>query len=215
MSVRRLAPPELQPKEFAFTAKNLDWAKREVTKYPEGRQASAVIALLWRAQEQNGGLLPQKAIEYVAGMLGMANIRVLEVATFYTMFLLQPVGRKAHVQWCGTTPCLLGGGEEIKKVCERRIAHDQFHVSADGDFSWEEVECLGACVNAPMVLIGSDTYEDLTPESFEKVLDAIARGETPKPGSQSGRQYSAPIGGDTTLLEQPQTLLDVPQPSTA
>jgi NADH-quinone oxidoreductase subunit E len=203
MAVRRLAPPELQPKEFAFTAKNLDWAKREVTKYPEGRQASAVIALLWRAQEQNGGWLPQKAIEYVAGMLGMANIRVLEVATFYTMFMLQPVGRKAHVQWCGTTPCLLRGGEEIKKVCERRIAHDQFHVSADGDFSWEEVECLGACVNAPMVLIGSDTYEDLTPESFEKVLDAIARGETPKPGSQSGRQYSAPIGGDTTLLAVP------------
>jgi NADH-quinone oxidoreductase subunit E len=203
MSVRRLAPPELQPKEFAFTAANVDWAKREITKYPEGRQASAVISLLWRAQEQNGGWLPQKAIEYVAEMLGMAKIRVLEVATFYTMFLLQPVGRKAHVQWCGTTPCLLSGGEGIKKVCERRIAHDQFHVSADGDFSWEEVECLGACVNAPMVLIGSDTFEDLTPESFEKVLDAIARGETPKPGSQSGRQYSAPVGGDTTLLDVP------------
>jgi NADH-quinone oxidoreductase subunit E len=203
MAVRRLAPPQLQPKEFAFTAANLDWAKREITKYPEGRQASAVISLLWRAQEQNGGWLPQKAIEYVAEMLGMANIRVLEVATFYTMFLLQPVGRKAHVQWCGTTPCLLRGGEGIKKVCERRIAHDQFHVSADGDFSWEEVECLGACVNAPMVLIGSDTYEDLTPETFEKVLDAIARGETPKPGSQSGRQYSAPVGGDTTLLDFP------------
>ena len=122
-----------------------------------------MISLLWRAQEQNGGWLPQKAIEYVAEMLGMAKIRVLEVATFYTMFLLQPVGRKAHVQWCGTTPCLLRGGDEIKKVCERRIAHEQFHVSADGDFSWEEVECLGACVNAPMVLIGSDTYEDLTP----------------------------------------------------
>jgi len=206
VSVRRLAPPELQPKEFAFTAENLDWAKREIAKYPEGRQASAVISLLWRAQEQNGGWLPQKAIEYVAEMLGMAKIRVLEVATFYTMFLLQPVGRKAHVQWCGTTPCLLRGGEEIKKVCERRINHEQFHVSADGDFSWEEVECLGACVNAPMVLIGSDTYEDLTPESFEKVLDAIARGEKPKPGSQIDRQYSAPIGGDTTLL-------DIPQPS--
>jgi NADH-quinone oxidoreductase subunit E len=203
MSVRRLAPPELQPKEFAFTAANLDWVKREIAKYPEGRQASAVISLLWRAQEQNGGWLPQKAIEYVAEMLGMAKIRVLEVATFYTMFLLRPVGRKAHVQWCGTTPCLLRGAEEIKKVCERRINHEQFHVSADGDFSWEEVECLGACVNAPMVLIGSDTYEDLTPESFEKVLDAIARGEKPKPGPQIDRQYSAPIGGDTTLLNVP------------
>jgi NADH-quinone oxidoreductase subunit E len=215
MSVRRLAPPELQPKEFAFTAANLDWAKREITKYPEGRQASAVISLLWRAQEQNGGWLPQKAIEYVAEMLGMAKIRVLEVATFYTMFLLQPVGRKAHVQWCGTTPCLLRGGEEIKKVCERRIDHQQFHVSAGGDFSWEEVECLGACVNAPMVLIGNDTYEDLTPETFEKVLDAIARGEKPKPGPQIDRQYSAPIGGDTTLLDVPQTLRDIPQSSKA
>jgi NADH-quinone oxidoreductase subunit E len=215
MSVRRLAPPELQPKEFAFTAANLDWAKREMTKYPEGRQASAVIALLWRAQEQNGGWLPQKAIEYVAEMLGMAKIRVLEVATFYTMFLLQPVGGKAHVQWCGTTPCLLRGGEEIKKVCERRINHDQFHVSADGAFSWEEVECLGACVNAPIVQIARDTYEDLTPETFEKVLDAIARGEKPKPGPQIDRQYSAPIGGDTTLLDAPHTPPDVPQPSKA
>jgi NADH-quinone oxidoreductase subunit E len=132
-------------------------------------------------------------------MLGMAHIRVLEVATFYTMFLLEPVGRKAHVQWCGTTPCLLRGGEAIRKVCERRIHHEPFHVSADGNFSWEEVECLGACVNAPMVLIGKDTYEDLTPDSFEVVLDAIARGEAAKPGPQNGRQFSAPLGGETTL----------------
>jgi NADH-quinone oxidoreductase subunit E len=202
MSVRRLAPADLQPKEFSFTAENLDWARGQIAKYPEGRQASAVIPLLWRAQEQHAGWLPQKAIEYVAEMLGMAKIRVLEVATFYTMFLLQPVGRKAHVQWCGTTPCLLRGGEDIKKVCERRINHEPFHISADGDFSWEEVECLGACVNAPMVLIGRDTYEDLTPETFEKVLEAIARGETPKPGPQNGRQFSAPLGGDTTLLDE-------------
>jgi NADH-quinone oxidoreductase subunit E len=201
MSVRRLAPADVQPKEFSFTAENLDWAKCQIAKYPEGRQASAVLPVLWRAQEQHGGWLPQKAIECVADLLGMPNIRVLEVATFYTMFLLQPVGRKAHVQWCGTTPCLLRGGEEIKKVCEHRINHEPFHVSADGDFSWEEVECLGACVNAPMVLIGKDTYEDLTPETFEKVLDALARGETPKPGPQNGRQFSAPIGGETTLLE--------------
>ncbi len=201
MSVRRLAPADVQPKEFSFTAENLDWAKRQIAKYPEGREASAVLPVLWKAQEQSGGWLPQKAIECVADLLGMAKIRVLEVATFYTMFLLQPVGRKAHVQWCGTTPCLLRGGEEIRHVCERRINHEQFHVSADGDFSWEEVECLGACVNAPMVLIGNDTYEDLTPETFEKVLDALARGEAPKPGPQNGRQFSAPIGGDTTLLD--------------
>jgi NADH-quinone oxidoreductase subunit E len=135
-------------------------------------------------------------------MLGMAYIRVLEVATFYTMFLLAPVGKKAHVQVCGTTPCMLRGAEEVLNVCKRRIHHDPFHVSADGDFSWEEVECLGACVNAPMVLIWSDTYEDLTAESFEKVLDAMARGEKPKPGPQNGRQFSAPIGGLTTLKQK-------------
>jgi len=201
MSVRRLAPPEKQPTSFAFTAENLAWAKREIAKYPEGRQASAVIPLLWRAQEQAGGWLPRAAIEHVAQILGMANIRVLEVATFYTMFMLEPVGRKGHVQLCGTTPCMLRGAEALKKVCERRIHNDQFHVSANGDFSWEEVECLGACVNAPMVLIGRDTYEDLTPESFERVLDALARGETPKPGPQNGRQFSAPIGGETTLVD--------------
>jgi NADH-quinone oxidoreductase subunit E len=199
MSVRRLAPAEVQPKEFSFTAENLAWAKLQIAKYPDGRQASAVIPLLWRAQEQAGGWTPQKAIEYVADLLGMAYIRVLEVATFYTMFLLQPVGRKAHVQVCGTTPCMLRGSDDLFKVCRKRIHHDPFHVSADGDFSWEEVECLGACVNAPMVLIGSDTYEDLTPASFEKVLDGIASGKPVAPGPQIDRQMSAPIGGATTL----------------
>ena len=199
MSVRRLAPPELQPKEFAFTAENLAWAKKQIAKYPEGRQQSAVIPLLWRAQEQAGGWTSQKAIECVAEMLGMAYIRVLEVATFYTMFLLTPVGRKAHIQVCGTTPCRLRGADDLFKICKGRIHHEPFHVSPDGDFSWEEVECLGACVNAPMVLIWKDTYEDLNAESFEKLLDAFARGETPKPGPQNGRQFSAPLGGPTTL----------------
>jgi NADH-quinone oxidoreductase subunit E len=199
MATRRLAPQEDQPKEFAFTEANLAWAKQQIAKYPEGRQQSAVIPILWRAQEQAGGWTPQKAIEYVADLLGMAYIRVLEVATFYTMFLLSPVGRKAHVQVCGTTPCMLRDSDELFKVCRRRIHHDPFHVSADGDFSWEEVECLGACVNAPMVLIGKDTYEDLTAETFEKVLDGIAAGKPPKPGPQIDRQQSAPIGGATTL----------------
>jgi NADH-quinone oxidoreductase subunit E len=199
MSVRRLAPPELQPKEFAFTPENLAWAKKQIAKYPEGRQASAVIPILWRAQEQAGGWTSQKAIECVAQMLGMAYIRVLEIATFYTMFLLSPVGKKAHVQVCGTTPCRLRGAGDLFQVCKERIHHEPFHVSPEGDFSWEEVECLGACVNAPMVLIWKDTYEDLTAETFEKVLDGFARGKTPKPGPQNGRQFSAPLGGQTTL----------------
>jgi NADH-quinone oxidoreductase subunit E len=200
MSVRRLAEPHLQPKEFAFTADNLVWAKKQIAKYPEGRQQSAVIPLLWRAQEQAGGWLPQKAIEHVAEVLGMARIRVLEVATFYTMFNLEPVG-KYHVQLCGTTPCMLRGSDELKKVCQRRIG-DQHHVTEDGRFSWIEVECLGACVNAPMAQINYDYYEDLTPETFQKVLDDLAAGRTPKPGPQIDRQLSAPVGGPTTLKTQ-------------
>lgn len=199
MSVRRLAPPELQPKEFAFTADNQAWAKATIAKYPEGRQASAIIPLLMRAQEQNGGWLPKQAIEVVADMLGMPYIRALEIATFYTQFILQPVGKKAHVQVCGTTPCRLRGAEDIIDACRHRIAHDPFQVSEDGNFSWEEVECLGACVNAPMALIGKDTYEDLTVENFEKLLDGFASGKPPKPGPQIDRQFSAPIGGPTTL----------------
>ncbi len=199
MAVRRVAPPKLQPKDFAFTAENLDWAKKQVTKYPEGRQQSAIIPLLWRAQEQNGGWLPEAAIRAVADFLGMAHIRALEVATFYTMFLLEPCGKKAHVQVCGTTPCRLRGADAIFEVCHKRIHHEPLHVSADGDFSWEEVECLGACVNAPVVLIWNDTYEDLTAESIEKVLDGFAKGAPVKPGPQIDRQMSAPVGGPTTL----------------
>ena len=202
MSVRRLAPPELQPKEFAFTAENLAWAKQQMAKYPEGRQASAVIPILWRAQEQAGGWTPQKAIECVAELLGMAYIRVLEIATFYTMFLLVPVGKKAHVQVCGTTPCVLRGAEAVFDVCRKRIHHDPFHVSADGNLSWEEVECLGACVNAPMVLIWNDTYEDLTAETFEKVLEGFTNGRPAKPGPQIERHFSAPVGGPTTLKSE-------------
>jgi NADH-quinone oxidoreductase subunit E len=199
MANRRLAPPELQPKDFAFSAENLTWAKTRIEKYPNGRQASAVIPLLWRAQEQNGGWLPQKAIEYVGDMLGMERIRALEVATFYTQFVLTPVGKKAHIQVCGTTPCMLRGSDELFKVCRSRIHHDPLHVSDDGNFSWEEVECLGACVNAPMALIGSDTYEDLTPESLNKLLDGFVSGKPVKPGPQIDRQFSAPEGGPTTL----------------
>jgi NADH-quinone oxidoreductase subunit E len=197
MSVRRLAPLEIQPKSFAFSAENATWAKGQLAKYPEGRQASAVIPLLWRAQEQAGGWLPQKAIEHVADLLGMPHIRALEVATFYTMFNLEPVGRY-HVQLCGTTPCMLRGAEDLKKVCRKRIG-EPFEVTADGKFSWVEVECLGACVNAPMVQVNYDFYEDLTPESLEDILDQFAAGLEPKPGPQIERQLSAPVGGPTTL----------------
>ncbi len=201
MSVRRLAPKEFQPASFAFTEENLGWAKKEITKYPPGRQPSAAIAILWRAQEQNEGWVSEAAIRVVADMLDMPYIRMLEIATFYTMFQLSPVGKKAHVQVCGTTPCRLRGAEDIIAVCQSRIHHDPFHVSKDGNFSWEEVECLGACVNAPMVLIWKDTYEDLTKENFGRVLDGFATGNPPKPGPQIDRQFSAPVGGPTTLKE--------------
>jgi NADH-quinone oxidoreductase subunit E len=197
MSVRRLA--EKQPSSFAFTPANLDWAKERIAKYPPGRQQSAVIPILWKAQEQCGGWLPQKAIEAVAELLGMAKIRVLEVATFYTMFNLSPVG-KFYVQLCGTTPCVLRGAEELKKVCKRMIGEPD-HVSNDGLFSWTEVECLGACVNAPMVQINCDYYEDLASDSFSRILNDLAAGKSPKPGPQVDRLNSAPIGGQTTLTD--------------
>ena len=201
MSVRRLAPKEVQPASFAFTDENLAFARQQIAKYPAGRQASAVIAILWRAQEQNEGWVSEAAIRVIADMLDMPSIRVLEVATFYTMFQLAPVGKKAHVQVCGTTPCRLRGAADLIEVCQHRIHHDPFQLSKDGNFSWEEVECLGACVNAPMVLIWKDTYEDLTKESFGKVLDGFAAGNPPKPGPQIDRQFSAPAGGPTTLKE--------------
>ena len=201
MSVRRLAPKELQPASFTFTPENLAFAKQQIGKYPQGRQASAVIAILWRVQEQHEGWVSEAAIRAVADLLGMPYIRVLEIATFYTMFQLQPVGKKAHVQVCGTTPCRLRGAADLIEVCQSRIHREPFHLSRDGNFSWEEVECLGACVNAPMVLIWNDTYEDFTKESFGKVLDGFASGQVPKPGPQIDRQFSAPVGGPTTLKE--------------
>jgi len=199
MSFRRLAPPELQPPSFAFTRENLARAEREIAKYPPGRQASAVISLLWIGQEQQGWVT-HPMVEVVALQLDMAFIRVLEVATFYTMFNLAPVG-KFHLQVCTTPPCMLRGSDDIVAVCKSRIAPSPHVVSNDGMLSWTEVECLGACVNAPMVLIWKDTYEDLTKESFGKVLDGFASGNPPKPGPQIDRQFSAPVGGPTTLKE--------------
>ena len=197
MSVRRLDTH--QPKDFAFSEENLDWARATIAKYPEGRQASAVLPLLWRAQEQHDGWLPEPAIRYVAEMLDMAHIRVYEIATFYTMFNLSPVGRYL-VQLCGTTPCWLQGADDLKSVC-REVIGPEGTVTADGMFSWIEVECLGACCNAPMVQINKDYYEDLTAESFEQILHDLKDGKDVAPGPQNGRQNSCPITGPTTLKD--------------
>ena len=189
-----------QPESFAFTPANQAWAEAQIKKYPEGRQQSAIIPLLWRAQEQEGWLT-RPAIEGVAEMLGMAYIRALEVATFYFMFQLQPVGSVAHVQVCGTLSCMICGAEDLIGVCEEKIADKAHEVSADGKFSWEEVECLGSCSNAPMVQIGKDYYEDLTTEKFVWILDELAAGRVPTPGPQNGRYAAEPLGGLTSLSE--------------
>ena len=199
MSVRRLAPDEVQPASFVFSTENKAWVETQLAKYPAGRQASAVIPLLWKAQAQHGGWLPRAAIEHVADVLGMPYIRVLEVATFYTMFNLEPVGQY-FIQLCGTTPCALRGADKIIKVCKERIG-EQRHVTADGKFSWLEVECLGACCNAPMVQINDDYYEDLTAENFSTLLDDLAAGRPVRIGSQTGRKSSEPDGAVTTLLD--------------
>ena len=187
-----------QPDSFAFTRGNLAWARKQIAKYPEGRESSAIIPLLWRAQEQEGWLT-RPAIEYVAEMLGMAHIRALEVATFYFMFQLQPVGSVAHIQVCGTTSCMICGAEDMVGVCKEKIALKPHQLSEDGRFSWEEVECLGACANAPMAQIGKDYYEDLTVERFAEILDELAAGKVPAPGPQNGRHASEPESGLTSL----------------
>ncbi|ACP24839.1 NADH dehydrogenase I chain E [Sinorhizobium fredii NGR234] len=207
MSVRRLAEDTVQPAAFAFSKENAAWAEATINKYPKGREQSAIIPLLMRAQEQDGWVT-RAAIESIADMLGMAYIRALEVATFYTQFQLKPVGSRAHVQVCGTTPCMLRGAEDLIKVCKKKIAADPFTLNESGTLSWEEVECQGACVNAPMVMIFKDSYEDLTPERLEEIIDGFdaGKGAEIEPGPQIDRIYSAPAGGLTTLqlVEAPQ-----------
>lgn len=202
MSVRRLADDAVQPAGFAFNADNQNWAHKTIAKYPEGRQQSAVIPLLMRAQEQDGWVT-KAAIEHVASMLDMPLIRVLEVATFYTQFQLKPVGTRAHIQVCGTTPCMLRGSEALMDVCRHKIHHDPFELNAEGTLSWEEVECQGACVNAPMVMIFKDAYEDLTPERLAEIIDEFeaGKGDAVKTGPQDGRITSEPMGGLTALTE--------------
>jgi NADH-quinone oxidoreductase subunit E len=197
MSLRRLA--EQQPESFAFSPENKAWAEGQMAKYPPGRQASAVIPLLWRGQEQEGWVT-KPMIETIAEMLGMPYIRVLEVATFYTMFNLHPVGDHL-VQVCTTTPCWLRGSDEVVAACKKLIHENPHTISEDGKFSWMEVECLGACVNAPMLQIGKDFFEDLDGPKTEAILEAFRRGEKPKAGPQNSRHSSEPEGGATTLLE--------------
>lgn len=189
-----------QPDSFAFTPANQAWAEAQVTKYPEGRQASAIIPLLWRAQEQEGWLT-RPAIEHISDMLGLAYIRGLEVASFYFMFQLQPVGSVAHIQICGTLSCMICGAEDLVAVCKEKIADKPHVLSADGKFSWEEVECLGACANAPMAQIGKDYYEDLTTAGLSQLLDDMAAGTVPTPGPQNGRYSCEPLSGLTSLKE--------------
>jgi NADH-quinone oxidoreductase subunit E len=187
-----------QPESFAFTAENQKWAEAQTTKYPEGRQASAIIPILWRAQEQEGWLT-RPAIDYVAEMLGLAYIRALEVASFYFMFQLQPVGTIAHIQVCGTLSCMICGAEDLIGVCQDKIAAKAHTLSEDGKFSWEEVECLGSCANAPMAQIGKDYYEDLTAARLSEIIDELAAGKVPTPGPQNGRYAAEPLSGLTSL----------------
>jgi len=192
--------PVEQPSHFAFSPENLAKAKAHIAKYPAGRQASAVLPLLDLAQRQHGNWLPRAAMDCVADLLGMARIRVYEVATFYAMFNLRPVG-KHFFQICTTTPCWLRGSDEVVKACERKLGIGIGETTPDGAFTLTEVECLGACVNAPIIQINDDFYEDLDGPSTEKLIDALRRGETPKPGSVTGRQASAPEGGPITLKD--------------
>jgi NADH-quinone oxidoreductase E subunit len=189
-----------QPAAFAFTPENLALAQRIIAKYPPGRQASAVLPLLDIAQRQTGNWLPRAAMEYVAGLLGMAPMRVYEVASFYTMFNLAPVG-KYFLQICTTTPCWLRGSDEVVATCERKLGIGMGEITPDGLFSMREVECLAACVNAPIVQVNDDYYEDLDADKMADLLDALARGNPPPPGSLAGRKSSAPVGEQTTLVE--------------
>ena len=197
MSVRRLA--KVQPASFAFskaTKAKCDWW---IAKYPESRRQSAVIPILWLVQKQEGWV-SEPAIRAIAELLGMPYIRVLEVATFYTMFMLEPVGTSALIQVCGTTPCMLRGAGELMAVCKSKIGPKDV-LSADGRFTWQEVECLGACSNAPMAQINDYYYEDLTPESLGQIIDDFRAGKSPKPGSYAGRHASEPTGAIHTLTD--------------
>jgi len=197
MSVRRLAKE--QPASFAFTRATKVKANWWIAKYPVDRRQSAVIPILWLVQKQEGWV-SEPAIRAIGELLGMPYIRVLEVATFYTMFMLEPVGSAALIQVCGTTPCMLRGAGELMAVCKSKIGPKDT-LSADGRFTWQEVECLGACANAPMAQINDFYFEDLTAETMAEIIDTFAAGKRPKPGSRVGRKSSEPEGGAMTLTD--------------
>ena len=198
MSIKKIS--KVQPELFEFTSENLQKASKEIAKYPNKRKASAVLALLYLVQNQNNNWIPLSAIRYVAAMLAMPYIKVYEVATFYSMFNLSPVG-KYFVQVCTTTPCMIRGAKKITDVCKKYISEEQNKLSENKICSWTEVECLGACVNAPMMQINQDYYEDLNESKTEEIIQKLLKDEFPEPGSAKNRKNNAPETGKTTLTE--------------
>ena len=198
MSIKKIS--KAQPELFEFTSENLQKASKEIAKYPNKRKASAVLALLYLVQNQNNNWIPLSAIRYVAAMLAMPYIKVYEVATFYSMFNLSPVG-KYFVQVCTTTPCMIRGAKKITDVCKKYISEEQNKLSENKICSWTEVECLGACVNAPMMQINQDYYEDLSESKTEEIIQKLLKDEFPEPGSAKNRKNNAPETGKTTLTE--------------
>ena len=188
-----------QPETFEFNEKSMEAANKIVSNYPDGSQQSAVMALLYLAQRQHDNWIPLKAMKYIAKFLDMPYIKVYEVATFYSMYNLSPVG-KYFFQVCTTTPCMLRGAYDLVKVCKKKISEKENELSKDGKISWMEVECLGACVNAPMMQVNEDYYEDLNDKKLEEIIDTIYQNKTPKPGSYSGRVNTEPVNNRKTLL---------------
>tara|TARA_Y100001970_G_scaffold271674_1_gene367416 strand:- start:6214 stop:6822 length:609 start_codon:yes stop_codon:yes gene_type:complete len=197
MSLKKIS--KVQPEKFEFSEESLNEAKNIIKKYPEGKQQSAVMALLYIAQKQNDNWIPLAAMKYIGKFLSIPYIKVYEVATFYSMYNLSPVG-KYFFQICTTTPCMIRGAYELVNVCKKKISDKQNELSKDKTCSWVEVECLGACINAPMMQINDDYYEDLNEEKTEKIIDGIKNGENPKPGSYRGRKNSEPENNRKTLL---------------
>ena len=198
MSLRR--PAKDQPENFEFNSSSLEEANNLIAQYPEGKQQSAVMALLYIAQRQNNNWIPLAAMKYIAKFLDMPYIKVYEVATFYSMYNLSPVG-KYFVQVCTTTPCMIRGANKLVEACKEKISRNESELSSDKSCSWIEVECLGACVNAPMMQINNDYYEDLDIKQSEKIIDEVLIGKKPKPGSYRGRINSEPENNRKTLMD--------------
>ena len=197
MSLKKISKD--QPEKFEFNDKNIELAKKMINNYPEGKQQSAVMSLLYLAQRQNNNWIPLAAMKYIAKYLNMPYIKVYEVATFYSMYNLSPVG-KFFYQVCTTTPCMLRGAYKLVDVCKEKISNKENEISSDGNSSWMEVECLGACINAPMIQINDEYYEDLDEKKLENIIEQTMKGKTPKPGSYRGRVNSEPENNRTTLV---------------